>query len=64
VILIKPNNSLNPYKHYTKTYQMGGTSVHIIAPNISKDERDIILERIRKVARTLWLKSEVIRYDN
>lgn len=43
---------------------MGGTSVHIIAPDISKEERDMIIERICKVARTLWLKSETIIYDS
>jgi hypothetical protein len=63
IFIKKPDNSLNPYTHYTKTYQMGGTSVHIIAPDISKEERDMIIERIRKVARILWLKGEA-RYDS
>lgn len=59
-----PNNNFEPYIHYTKTYQIGRSVVHIIAPDISRKERDIILERIREVTRTLWLKNEKIRFDN
>ncbi|SFJ82417.1 hypothetical protein [Thermoflavimicrobium dichotomicum] len=37
---------------YDKTYRIGGSIVHIVAPRISDEERE---KRLEEVARVIWM---------
>ncbi|GGA37374.1 hypothetical protein GCM10007416_07850 [Kroppenstedtia guangzhouensis] len=41
---------------YTATYQIGETTVHIVAPDITEEEREKRLEEIKRIIRRIWME--------
>lgn len=37
---------------YDATYQYGGTTVHIVAPKLTDEERE---QRLAEIQRTIWI---------
>ncbi|RAL25699.1 hypothetical protein [Thermoflavimicrobium daqui] len=42
---------------YDKTYQIGGSTVHIVAPKISEEERQ---RRLKEIARVVMMLLETL----
>lgn len=42
------------------TYQIGKTTIHIVAPKISTEEKNMRLEEIKQLIWRLWLSLESI----
>ncbi|PTM59588.1 hypothetical protein [Desmospora activa] len=41
---------------YDATYQMGGTTIHIVAPRITEEERQRRLNEVQRVIRLIWIE--------
>lgn len=41
----------DPEKH---TYQIGNTTIHVVAPEVSKEERQQRLEEIKRIIWVMW----------
>ncbi|EGK12470.1 hypothetical protein HMPREF9374_1537 [Desmospora sp. 8437] len=41
---------------YDATYQIGGTTIHVVAPNITDEERRRRLEGIKRIIRRIWIE--------
>jgi hypothetical protein len=45
---------------YSKVYQIGGTTIYIVAPQITDEER---LERLEEIKRQIWLIWQHMKSD-
>lgn len=45
-------------KEYDATYQTGGTTVHVVAPRITEEERQDRLNEVQQVIWTIWNELE------
>ena len=45
---------LKPDEQYDATYQLGNTTVHVVAPRITDEEHQRRLDEIQRVAWILW----------
>ncbi|MFD1425469.1 hypothetical protein [Kroppenstedtia sanguinis] len=49
-----------PDKQYDATYQIGGSTIHVIAPQITEEERQRRLDEVQRVIWTIWNELEKI----
>lgn len=52
-----PENSTFVGGEYDMTLKIAGTTIHIIAPKITEEEKGQRLDEINNVIRTLWNKN-------
>ncbi|PTX53960.1 hypothetical protein C8P63_12416 [Melghirimyces profundicolus] len=43
---------------HTATYRFGGTTIYVVAPNISEEERKKRLEEIQRIIWSLWIEKQ------
>ncbi|SMO63805.1 hypothetical protein [Melghirimyces algeriensis] len=48
-------------KEYDATYQIGNTTIHIVAPDLTEEERQRRLEEVKKVIWSLWVEVQSFR---
>ncbi|PTM59582.1 hypothetical protein [Desmospora activa] len=47
-----------PAQKYDATFQIGGTTIHIVAPQITEDERHRRLDDVQRVIWAIWRSIE------
>lgn len=41
---------------YDATYKIGGTTIYVVAPQITEDEREKRLEDVKSIIRRIWIE--------